>query len=151
MRIERLSKKEFKEKFPEREFEGARAVTVMDGDIAGPIIYTPSGMSTRRKLHELYHAEYSQEPKYETPNEVAREEVAAEVFAYRNMSKENLPLGSIRGTVNNLVWNGWKPTVVMGALMRALEGEGIELDTSEKSHIWAYILGRHKIYKEGRY
>lgn len=147
MRIERLSRKEFKEKTDsDKLLRGASAVTHR-GKGEESVIYIPGRANTHELLHEIYHAKYSPQlerieagEKWNTPDQLAEEELRAEYFAYERTGKSGISLYSICGAARTMLDFGYKPAVVMGSINRALDKVGIEpLTQEERSDLWWWM------------
>ncbi len=143
MKIERLSRKRFEEKFTGGEGAGVERYQGTES-----VVYLPGRASTKEILHEIYHATHSPDlalidkgKKYYSAREQVREEIRADEFARVATEKDlYLPLERAWGIARGLLEDGYKPSAIMGAIQRGLEEEGYErLDRESTSELWWLI------------
>lgn len=144
MRIEKLSRKEYRERFGDSEAFTERSRGTE------PTIYIPGRASTKEILHEIYHATKSPQLKeieegkiWLTPEEIALEETRAQIFAAKAIGKEGILGNQILGIIEIMVEEGYRPNTILTSVVKALREEGYEIDDDYKSLLWEVIQKRY--------
>ena len=150
MKIEKLSRKEFKKRFPK---EGA-GVERYKGE--EPTVYLPERASTKEILHEIYHATLSPDLEkieqgqiWYSPDEQVLEELRAQEFARGKIGKDDMTLESMWSAIYPLLEVGDNPAVVMGSLTRGLKTLGYEpLNGEERHYLWEMMRNYKRVTEE---
>jgi len=141
MKIVKLSKKDYRRKFGK-----TLAHTIRTKGMESTI-HLPKGANTRTKLHEIYHAtksphlkEIEMGKKWLTSDELALEELRAQIFTSKMMGMRDLPWRMIGSVARALLSVGYKPATIMGSIKRALDTEGYEpLNNEYRSTLWKFL------------
>lgn len=147
MKTVRLSREEFRDRFGDVDAFTDRS----KGE--EPTVYLPGRASTKEILHEIYHATRSPQleeieagKKWLTPDEVAHEELRAQIFAAEGIGCEDLSWNSVMSIARIMLNERYKPAAIMGSITRALEKEGYEpLDREYKSELWRFLRDEYEV------
>ena len=82
--------------------------------------------------------------EWQTPEELALEEVRAQVFAAEGIGKGGILWNQISGTVQTMVDEGYRPNTVLNSIVKALRMEDYEVDDDDKSVLWEVIRRRYE-------
>ncbi len=147
MRIECLSKKDFKERF------GPNSLGEHWTEAGEHIIYLPRGSSTKTRMHEIAHVELGHESPKEKPltfSESAKRELEADDWVYKKLGKD-LSLSEVLtdfwGLVDELFDKGYSVIQVFNWVIKEIEDFGYDISREERSYIWWVI--REKRAKRG--
>lgn len=150
MKVEKLSRKEYKKRF------GTTDAFCERYRGTEPVIYLPGRGSTKEILHEIYHATRSPELKeieegkvWQTPEETALEEIRAQAFAAETIGKEGILGNQLKGVIQIMIDIGCRPNTVLSSIVKALREEGYEVDDDYKSLLWEAIKDRYEEKKKG--
>ncbi len=150
MKLERLDKKEFEERFG-RDSLGHTSRSRGEE----PIAYVPWGASAKTILHEIYHAEESPDldriatgARWSTLDQLILEELRAEAWAREKMDKDDLSGNALITAARVALDRGYRPASIMGSIVRGLRTLGYEaMDRSLRSDVWQ---GIREEYESGR-
>ena len=128
-----------------KEFPKVSKASVWSEEGGEPAIYYPEKMSTRTRLHEMFHLREGApliegghfRNYYRSPDEYALEELTAEEYTNKTMGKPCLTLNIVWGVAGGMLGQGCSPATILGSITRALKTLGYKpLDREDRSSIW---------------
>ena len=150
MIVVRLSRKEYKKRFGNTDAFTERYKGTE------PTVYIPGRTSTKSMLHEIYHATKSPElgeiekgKIWQTPEELALEEVRAQAFSAEAIGKEGILGNQLGGVIEVLLDIGSRPNTVLSSIVKALREEGYEVDDDYKGYLWEFIKDKYEERRGG--
>lgn len=150
MKTEKLSRKEYRKRFGDSDAFTERYSGTE------PTIFLPGRASTKEILHEIYHAtkspmleEIERGKEWQTPGELALEEVRAQAFAAETIGKEGILWNQLGGIVQIMIDGGYKPNTVLNSVVKALRIEGYEVEEDAKSALWEFIRTTYEEHRRG--
>lgn len=143
MKLSRLSKKDWKERYPGSRFRSVMGRVEYSEETGEYEVVVPIGASTKTILHEMGHAKserYGKEPGREAvltleefvPAELEVEEYVRSVIGVGGINIfDAMTMG--RGLMEKY---GTKPNEAFTKVINALASEGYELDRGERRELW---------------
>ncbi len=144
MIVKKIPMKEYLEKFPMTDKTSRAITTYGEGD--EPVVYTPKSISTRTRLHELYHTTGPEEGRsWESHEGVALEELGAEKFASDKLGKKLS--GNSVGYVSAVLFeDGMTSAGVYRVLSKALKKLGYKMTYEYRTWLRKAIEEQEKTY-----